>query len=175
MSHVPSDKRDTYGCDFRGSIEFTRHDSGIVDDTSFITAFDNLSRCHVMKLFGVSKLYVLQFAGTLRKRNKYGIVRDEDVKRKSNSLYMLDSFTIEGRVYAGFTIDIPVEHLVFRNPLEMMVHTFDTSHYEMLVSYCNGIPSVPCCYLGSDSLPDQAPFPDSDVANETKRIPVHFH
>ena len=159
MSHVPVEKRYTMLCDFRNSIEMTRERSGMVPIDSVIMAFDNLARNHVLKLFGVTKLYVIQYAGTIR-RKEYGKIVSEDMKRKTNPLYQLESFALPKRAYAGFTIDIPIEQLVFPHPVVMMIHTFDTSHYEFLIAWKEGIPTVPCCCIGEEhKLPDQKAYP----------------
>ena len=80
-----------------------------------------------------------------------------------------------GRQYAGFTMDIPLDQCMFQHHVSMMIHTFDTSHYDTLVAHQAGIPSVPCCDYGLEAiLPDQTTYPGCDAINNANDVPMHF-
>lgn len=175
MSHVPSDRRDEFMCDFRSSIPITYDENMMVTSKSSITAFDSLARCHVLKLFGIETMYCLQFAGTIKYQNVDGSERSENMKRMSNPMYQLESFTIPERTYSGFVMTIPRDQLLFEVPIETFIHTFDTSHYDIFVAHTEGIPSVPCCSKDfQESLPDQVPYPGREVIERALTAKMHF-
>ena len=170
MAHVDVDTLEAFACDFRASFDITRNNNDMVTENSYVASIDNLARCHVLKLFGVGKLLVLQFAGIVRSNGA-----ETDMKRKTNPLYLLKSFHLTGRKYAGFTMDIPSNQCMFPHHVSMMIHTFDTSHYDTLVAHQKGIPSVPCCACGSEEiLPEQTTYSGKMVVMGANDVPMHF-
>ena len=175
MSHIPEDYRDKEICDFRSSISIPHDQNMNVTSDSGISAIDNIARCHVLKLFGVETMYCLQFAGTVNRRNQKGQITSENMKRESNSMYQIELFTLPGRKYAGFIMNIPREQLLFQFPTEMHIHSFDTTHYDTLIAHRGGIPSVPCSSKErGEKLPNQVPYPGIKVIMKASDIPMHF-
>ncbi len=174
MAHIPEHMRDQDAFDFRQNFGITHDDSGIVSVDSSVVSIDNVARCHICKLFGIQWLYVIQFTGTIRTVNKSGY-HDEDMKRKTNPFYCLESVTIPGRAYSGFTVQVPEDQLLFRNaPLRMMIHTCDTSHYDIFISYMEGLCPTTCTTVDSDGLPDQGTFPGKEAYPLARDVAITF-
>lgn len=173
MSHVPAELLLSDACDFRQNLGISMK-NGMVDPASTtITSFDGIARGHVCKLLGIHKLHVLQFANNRVTMLNGKVVSKINMDRRANPLYQIVPLNVPNRAYAGFTIDIPLEQLVLLDePIEMMIHTFDTSHYEILMAYSADIRPVPCKTKNSPvTIPEHTIFPGREVvavANEVE-------